>query len=223
MGRALVTCLSVLGLAGCGDPMLPSNFTGEPAGAVTARVLSRAGATEAERPRLTVEWLGTLQPGKGALLGQPVSYQRSEKLQTDWDIGLGLPLEKATLELSVGERRLRVAIGKVVYFDDRVADDRLDWTCRTAECDRVKAVSEQYVLFVETPVQCDNEAEPRLRLGYHYYTWDWGTPREMGLDESMSFTLNDRAPAEVDPSLDLRAFAGALQRLWTASGVGACN
>lgn len=218
--RGLTLTAVAVALGGCGDAMLPSDFSGPPAGAVSGNVLARTGQSDAERPRLSLEWLAP-----GSLVGQPVSYQRSSKLQNDWDIGLDLPAEAAKFELVVGGRRVRIGVAKMVYFDDRVADGRLDWSCRGPACDRVKAVSAQFVLYVDTPPYCQTEgrpAVPRLRAGYHYYAFEGGSLRPLGADEAMSFVLGDRSPGESDPTAELRAFAGALERAWSVSSLEGC-
>src|SRR5262245_4399935 len=132
------------GIAACGDPILPSDFSGPPAGEVSGTVVEGASGApkDADQPRLSLEWLN-LGPGAPALVGQVLFYQRSEKLKSDWDIGLSTPSESAKFDIVVGSRRVRIAVGKMVYYDDRVPDGRLDWSCATSTCDRVKAVSTQ--------------------------------------------------------------------------------
>ena len=85
----------------CGDPMLPADFSGPPAAAVKGNVVTGTGAPEAARPRISLEWLDDLNL---SLVGQSLSYQRSEKLQTDWDIGLA-PLRD--LEFHRGKNNAR--------------------------------------------------------------------------------------------------------------------
>jgi hypothetical protein len=220
MTRAPLASAFVLAvLPACGDPMLPSDFAGPPAGAVSG-VVAGAGQRDAERPRLSLEWLGV-----PALVGQPLSYQRSTRLQNDWDIGLGLPAETVKFDFVVAGRSVRIGVAKMVYFDDRIPDGRLDWSCRGDGCDRVRAVSAQFVLFVDTPPYCQSEGRPavaRLRAGYHYYAFEGSMLRELGADEAMSFTLTDRAPADSDPTADLRAFAAALERAWSIPGLDGC-
>src|SRR5688572_7209836 len=96
-------------LASCWDPMLPADFSGPPAAAVKGNVVPNSSAREAARPRMSLEWLDDLNI---SLVGQSVSYERSQKLQTDWDIGLTLPREAAKFERSVGARSVRIGVGK---------------------------------------------------------------------------------------------------------------
>lgn len=214
-------------LGACGDAMLPSDFTGPPAGAVTGTVSHGAGAgpRDAARPRLSLEWLAPFEATR-TLIGQPVSYQRSSKLQSDWDIGLGLPAAGARFDAHVGREPVRIAVAKMVYFDDHNGDGRLDWSCRDLPCDTVKAVSAQYVLYVETPPLCrarpDLPPQPRLIAGYHYYTIEEGGLREASSEESIDFTLLDRSLPESDPTSDLHAFTNLLLRGWSVASLSGC-
>ena len=207
-------------LASCGDPMLPADFSGPPAAAVKGNVVPSSSAREAVHPRMSLEWLDDLNL---ALVGQSLSYQRSEKLQTDWDIGLNLPQEAAKFERRIGSRTVRIGVGKIVYFDDRDGDGKLDWTCQGARCDRVMSISDQFVLFVERPPYCQAfegaPAKPRLAPGYHYYSADL---RKLAPTEPISFTIIDRSPAETDPTGELQAFALYLLSLWQLSPTGGC-
>jgi len=216
--------LAFVTLASCGDPMLPADFTGPPAAAVTGNVVPGAnGAVEASHPRMSLEWLDTMNV---SLVGQSLSYQRSEKLQTDWDIGLNLPKETAKFSRPVGARSVRIGVGKIVYFDDRDGDGKLDWSCAGARCDRVMSISSQFVLFVERPPYCQafEGAPPKARLaaGYHYYSFEGGSLRKLAPTEPMSFTIIDRAPAETDPTGELQAFAWYLLSLWSLNPTGGC-
>src|SRR5690348_14676003 len=88
-------------VAGCGDPMLPSEYTGPPASTTTGKVLTLGTVTarEATRPRLSLEWLTSLSgaPGSSALEGQPLRFSRSPTVQSDWDIGLEVPTSSPKL------------------------------------------------------------------------------------------------------------------------------
>jgi hypothetical protein len=203
--------------------MLPADFTGPPAAAVKGNVLPGVeGAVEAARPRMSLEWL---EDGN-SLVGQSISYQRSEKLQTDWDIGLSLPRDTAKFERSVGSRLVRIGVGKIVYFDDRNGDGQLDWTCRGSGCDRVLAISSQFILYVERPPYCQPfggaPPTPRLSAGYHYYSFDGGTVRTQAATDPMSFTLIDSDPADANPTADLESFTGSLLLLWQLNPTGGC-
>lgn len=203
--------------------MLPANFSGPPAAALKGNVLpGKPGSAEAERPRMSLEWLDTRQ----ALVGQSLSYQRSDKLQTDWDIGLSLPKETAKFNAHVGTSPIRIGVGKIVYFDDRDGDERLDWSCAGNGCDRVLAISSQFVLYVEKPPTCTSfqggAPKPRLTAGYHYYTFEYGLLREVSASDPMSFSLIDSHPAESDPTAELQAFADKLMYTWWLSLTNGC-
>jgi len=210
-------------LASCGDPMLPADFAGPPAAAVKGNVVPNSLAREAARPRMSLEWFDALNL---SLVGQSLTYERSERLQTDWDIGLALPTETAKFESQVGARLVRIGVGKIVYFDDRDGDNKLDWSCQGARCDRVMSISSQFVLFVERPPYCQAfegaPSKPRLTVGYHYYSVDSGKPREVAATEPISFTIIDRSPAETDPTGELQAFAYYLLSLWQLNPTGGC-
>jgi hypothetical protein len=204
----------VLCLASCGDPMLPSNYSGPPASAVTGNVVSSAGGSkDAKRPRLSLEWLDDLNV---ALVSQSLNYQRSTKLQTDWDIGLTLPEETAKFTARVGNRSVRIGVGKIVYFDDRDNDGKLDWSCQGLLCDRVMAVSTEFVLFVERPPFCQTGTKPKalLAAGYHYYSGASGGLREVPASDPLNFTIIDKVPAEAAPTAELQAFAKYLVYIW---------
>src|SRR2546430_13194318 len=132
----------------CGDALLPSDYTGPPAGAVSANVLPGLTGVrrDAGHPRLSLEWLNDSAP---QLIAQAASFQRSPKLQHDWDIGLSLPTEAAKFDVQSGTQTARIAVAKMVYFDDSNGTGRIDWSCRDATCNRVLAVSAQYVVFVD--------------------------------------------------------------------------
>jgi hypothetical protein len=215
--------LMFVAFAGCGDPMVPSNFSGPPAAALKGNVLpGKPGTADAERPRMSLEWLDRQQ----ALVGQSLSYQRSDKLQTDWDIGLALPQETAKFNTHVGTSAIRIGVAKIVYFDDRDGDDKLDWSCQGAGCDRVMAISSQFVLFVEKPPYCRSfqggDLKPRLTAGYHYYAFEGDLLREVPASDPMSFSLIDRQPVDSDPTADLQAFAEKLLQIWFSSLDNGC-
>src|SRR5687768_16075999 len=100
--------------------MLPSDYVGPPAAEVTGNVTLEGVSTarEAERPRLSLEWLAGLAvspTGGSALVGQPLRFARSTRIQTDWDIGLETPIDGAKMPLPGASDRVRVAVGKMVY------------------------------------------------------------------------------------------------------------
>ncbi len=208
--------------------MLPSDFEGPPAANVGGTVTGSPAAKDAGKPRLSMAWLVGMDEGSPALVGQAVSYQRSAKLQSDWDIGLAAPTETARWSGAVGARQVRLAVGKMVYFDDRVADERLDWACQGAACDQVKAVSRQFVVFVEAPLYCQPRegipARPKILAGYHYYSLDGAVARELGRDEAVSFDVQggDRALVESNPTEELETFVHVLLRQWAANPISGC-
>src|SRR5688572_11427680 len=149
-----------LGVPACGDAMLPSDYTGKPAGEVLGNIVAGAPGAEAQRPLLSIEWLTTLDPeaaAPAALRGQLASLQRSTKLEVAWEIGLGVPTDDLQLEQELAQRNVRFAVAKMVYFDDLVDDGRLDWSCVGGACDRVKSISGQYVVYVTSPPYCSRD------------------------------------------------------------------
>jgi hypothetical protein len=214
--------MMMVAFGACGDPMLPSDYSGPPASAVKGSVLpGKGGTAEARRPRMSLEWLDD-----ESLVGQSLSYQRSDRLQTDWDIGLTLPLENAKFDAPVGSRSVRIGVAKIVYFDDRDGDERLDWSCQGSRCDRVIAVSAQYVLFVERPPHCQSfqggPSKPRLTAGYHYYSFENGVVREVSASDPMSFSIIDGLPADTNFTADLQSFADSLFTSWQRSLTTGC-
>jgi hypothetical protein len=195
--------------------MLPSNFSGPPASAVTGNVVVSAagGSKDAQHPKLSLEWLDDINV---TLVSQSLNFQRSSKLQTDWDIGLSLPADTAKFNARVGNRSVRIGVGKIVYFDDRDNDGKLDWSCTGLFCDRVMAVSAEFVLYVERPPFCQTGAKPRplLASGYHYYSFASGGLREVSATDPLSFTIIDQAPVDAAPTRELASFAKYLVYIW---------
>jgi hypothetical protein len=226
----LLATLGAWGLPGCGDALLPSDFSGPPAAAVHGDVVGAEGQPrDAARPRLALEWLVGFSSDSPALLQQPLAFERSPRLQHDLRIDLRLPDEgarfatSASLEEASGLRAAagpRLAVAKIIYFDDRVPDDRLDRGCRAelapAPCDEVKAVSAHYVVFLEEPLYCPRGEElrgrVRLAAGYHYFAFEGGVLREIGPEEALHFDVGDRTLAEGDPTMALADFTHALLR-----------
>ncbi len=215
---------------GCGDPVLPGDYAGPPASSVSGTLLPGVDgiSKDVARPQLALVWLpGDAGQDAHLLVDQPVSYQRSSRLQNDWDIGVALPSEAAKFQGAVaGGGSVRIAVAKVVYFDDRNGDGRLDWSCDGPTCDQVKALSQQFVVYVDNPPYCQmgdrNPAGPRLTRGYHYFSFDGGVTRELAKGEGLSFTLDARTLSEVNPAAELRAFVAALLRSWAVSPLGGC-
>lgn len=220
--------LSGAGAAGCGDALLPSDYAGPPVAEVSG-VISAGTPTEkvAQFPELSLEWLSVLDAPKDRsstsdLAGQSLRFARSNRLDNDWDIGLLRPSDSA--KLSFGQ--VKFSVGKLVYFDDRARDGRIDWRCAGTGCDLVKAISSEYVVYLEATPVCRTRpgqaARPELTPGFHYFRVERGLPLELRSDESMTFAISDRAPFASDPSTELRNFVGALFRLWSIDALTGC-
>jgi hypothetical protein len=222
----MVLAAALLLAASCGDPLLPADFQGPPESEVSANVLAPiAGLKDARRPGLSLEWLAGLEPDAG-LVGQAVSFRRSTKLEADWDIGVGAPAEGARFDTAAGaSRRVRLGVGKLVYFDDRTADGRLDWNCAGADCDLVKAVSAQIVVYVDAPPTCParegGTTRARIAPGYHYFASEGGVAREVG-GTALTFAVTGRPAREADVVAELRAFTTTLLRAWGVSSLEGC-
>lgn len=213
---------------GCGDALLPSDFEGPPAAEVSGNVVSADGSLpDASRPKLSMVWLGSLDGASTSLFAQNVAFKRSSRLERDWDIGLGTPPDDMRLELPMESRATRVAVGKLVYFDDVVSDGRLDWTCTGTRCDRVKAVSDEFVVYLDGALMCDaadgRPARVKVGAGYHYYALEDGRARELGTNVGFTFAVADRTPAVADPTSELRSFADALVRSWDLQLLAGCR
>lgn len=231
-----VSVTAMQGLVGCGDAMLPSDYVGPPAANVSGIVFSQsAGITpDALRPRMTLEWLTEVSAAgdQSGLVGQPLRLKRSERIQSDWDIGLETPVDGAKMTAPVASttsaRGVGVGVGKMIYFDDRDGDGRLNWNCSRSSgtCDQIKAVSRELVAFVDAPVFCSaglrGETGQRFSAGYHYFRMDGMLLHELGPGESMSFVLGDRTLAESDPREELRRFAAMLIRLVSSGPLAPC-
>jgi hypothetical protein len=222
-------------VAGCGDPVLPSDYSGPPASTTTGKVVSLGTVTarEVARPRLSLEWLTSLSgaQGQSALEGQALRFSRSPTLLTDWDIGLEVPIASPKLidQAVTGTDGLQISVGKMVYYDDRNGDGRLDWNCRSDACDLANAVSYEYVVYVGGTKACRNSTDAlgtntRPAAGYSYYEFQGGYIRKLNSGESVRFLLADLSLSQSDPSDELRRFASLLLTLWQSRGAlsGGC-
>jgi hypothetical protein len=228
-----ITLPIALILAGCGDPVLPSDFTGPPAAAVSGNVIGlMAIRGDVERPRMSLEWLVGNGLTAGSLMGQALTFRRSDELQHDWDIGLRLPTESAKFDVPVDAGAgagARIGVAKMVYFDDRSKIERIDWTCTGTSCNRVLAVSAQFVLFIEQPSYCMEPgkltARPRMTAGYHYFSFNPSTRvmSEQSASDSMRFDIVDRAPADSLLVGDLLDFTVQLWRNWHLGALRDCD
>jgi len=225
------TVLGCVTFVACGGAILPADFSGPPAAQVSGNVQRGPSATpDAERPKLSLEWLSSFEAREAAapLVGQALAYERSPSLDADWNIDLALPAGEAIFEQIVGTRRVRLGVSKVVYYDDRTGDGRLDWSCDGAGCDRVRSVSSEFVVYVDVPPVCPASSgtglRPRLSTGYHYFSFDpaSGAILELGAMDSLNFDLVDRAPVAADPTADLRNFTSTLLQLWTLGTLQGC-
>jgi hypothetical protein len=223
--RPITLPLALLIFAGCGDPVLPSDYAGPPAAAVSGNVVGlTAIRPDVERPRMSLEWLVVGEAvTTGSLMGQALTFHRSDELQHDWDIGLRLPTENAKFNVPVdigAGAGARIGVAKMVYFDDRNKIERIDWTCAGPTCNRVLAVSAQFVLFVEQPSYCQEPgklvAREQMAAGYHYFSFNPSTRvmSELSSSESMAFNVVDKAPADSLLVGDLLDFTSQLWRNW---------
>ena len=227
--RWVTLSVALVSLSGCGDAMLPSDYTGPPVGVVTGNVQPGLPeeSTGAIQPQLSLEWLVDSNVSD-PLVAQSVSFQRSERLQHDWDIGLFVPTARAKFEVDVerATHAARIGVAKMVYYDDRDGSHRIDWSCTSGACNRVLAISAQYVVFVESPFSCQRVGQlvPRASLtaGYHYYSLDGSWPRELGPTDSMSFVTVAGATDSGPPTTDLRNFAERLVRSWNLGLLDGC-
>jgi hypothetical protein len=228
----LVLGLQALWGWGCGDPLLPSDYAGPPAATVAGNVLSELpGQRNAKQPAFSLEWLTAVAPVGGAiqsssLLGQPLQFQRSPR-DHEWNIGVERPAVQARLDLTYASDHVRFSVGKMVYFDDGVRDGRLDWGCVGPACDVVKAVSAEFIVFVERPPTCQpiggGPTRPRLAPGFHYYRLDpLGALLEVSPAEPLSFVPTMRTLAESAPAVELLEFARRLMDRWRGSALEGC-
>jgi hypothetical protein len=229
--RALVLGLQVIWALGCGEPMLPSDYAGPPAETVVGNVLGeQPELRNAKQPAFSLEWLTEAAPvsvplQSTALHGQPLQFQRSPR-NHDWSIGVERPSPQARLDLSYASDHVRFAVGKMVYFDDGVPNGRLDWRCVGSQCDVIKAVSAEFIVFVERPPTCrpasGGPLRDRLSPGFHYYRLDPLGLREVSPGEPLSFVPTVRSLAESVPTENLRDFAVVLIERWRGSAFDGC-
>ncbi len=228
----------VLGVpfAACGDPLLPSDYAGPPEATVTGTVFRPDPSQPVSvvepftKPLLTIEWLdGRVKPGQAGrtLIGQRVDYRRAHSIETDWELHLATPVEDARFTPAFDSQGVRVAVGKMVYFDDRVADDLLDWTCNTSRCDIVRSISAQFVVYVDRPPVCTEmatehsvaPATSKISRGYHYFQYHAtsGMVEERASHQPLSFHLVNLTPAQADLTEELRSFTQLLLARWNAN------
>src|SRR5262245_56130137 len=92
---------AVIAIMGCGDPILPPDYSGPPAAAISGDVLPGLSVARAPvTPRLSLEWLAQWgnHEAPAPLQGQLVTFRRSSGLENDWDIGLSVPAEAVKLD-----------------------------------------------------------------------------------------------------------------------------
>ena len=238
-GRWLSTLGAALfGASACGDALLPADYDGPAAAEVGGSVVrtTNASFTEASAPRFSIEWLQAAPNGKdsleeeqdGRLYGQTVAFTRSAQLRKDWDLEFAVPRPAAKIRLQLGAGSTELAIGKLVYFDDKNGDGRVNWGCARSDCDQVKAMSEEFVVFLDQPLTCTAstldgvEKRTRLSSGFHYFQWPGGSVKEVNVEDDLRFELADTPASWVDPTTSLQRFMQQLQRTYGASALGGC-
>jgi hypothetical protein len=209
--------------------MLPSDYAGPPAATVAVNVLGNE--RYASNPAFSLEWLmnvSGVSPAAqttGRLLGQPLQFQRSER-EHDWNIGVELPAIRARLDLAFASDHVRFGVAKMVYFDDGQGDRRLDWDCQGAGCDVVKAVSAEFIVFVEQPPTCmptgGGPIRPRIAPGFHYYRFESGSLREISPGEPLTFVPTVQPLADSNPTRALEEFATFLIERWQGAAFDRC-
>ncbi len=211
--------------------MLPSDYAGPPAATVGGNVLG--DERFASNPAFSLEWLPRVNYASGLnslsqigpLLGQSLQFERSER-EHDWNIGVELPGNSARVDLIFATDHVRFAVAKMIYFDDSVRDRRLDWSCQGAGCDVVKAVSAEFIVFVEQPPTCmpsgGGPLRPRIAPGFHYYRLEATGLREISPGEPLTFVPTSKPLSESDPTQDLIEFAAFLIDRWQRTAFDGC-
>ncbi len=184
---------------------------------------------DAETPRLSLVWLTELDGSDSpAFVTQPVAFARSQQLRKDWDIGIGTPLESAKIRLPLGSSGSRLAIGQLVYFDDRDADGQFGWGCEGLRCDQIKAISSEFVVYLDTPLTCQSqsalgtETKTHLGSGFHSFTSNGSGFEERPLSGDLQFVLHEAAPVWADSLAALRSFVQQLTRAYQLNALGGC-
>ncbi|MDX2022894.1 MAG: hypothetical protein SF187_21855 [Deltaproteobacteria bacterium] len=220
-----------MGTSACGEALLPATYEGPAAAEVSGAVVrsTNAAVTEAGAPRFSLEWLNAApRADEFPLHGQTVGFARSAQLQKDWDLEFAVPRQAAKMTLNFGSGTATVAIGKLVYFDDKNGDGRLNWQCARHDCDQVKALGEEFVVFMDQPLTCTTttaegvEKRTRLSAGFHYFQWVGSSVKEVNRDADLRFELADTPASWVDPTSNLQRFMQQLQRSYGANALGGC-
>jgi hypothetical protein len=224
--RVIVLGLQVAWGLGCGDPMLPSDYSGPPAATVAGNVLGALPSLRnAQEPAFSLEWLTSAEQSN-PLVSQPLQFERSDR-HHEWNIGVEQPAARARLDLNpAASDHVRFAVGKMVYFDDGRRDGRLDWKCLGTGCDQIKAVSAEFIVFVERPPTCQpiggGPLRARVLPGFHYYHLDQVGLREMGPGEALTFVPTVQSLADSNPTAELQRFAAYLINLWRGTAFSDC-
>jgi hypothetical protein len=187
------------------------------------------GYIEARNPQLSVLWLADVDHATASpkLLAQPVAFRRSQQLNKDWEIGMAEPLESAKIRRNVGASNPPLAIGQMVYFDDGNGDGEFTWSCKGRSCDEIKAISSEFVVYLDQPVICASksllgvEAMP-LAAGFHHFTWDGTSIEERPLNRDLQFILHESPPPSGQYMADLKNFAQQLTRAYQLNALGGC-
>lgn len=218
--------------AACGDALLPADYQGPPAAEVGGSVVRQGNIsyTEAGTPRFSVEWLNATEAESSGtpLLSQTVSFTRSQHLQKDWDLGIDLPKGAAQIRINFGTNSAKVAIGKLVYFDDKDGDRQLDWNCTRPQCDQVKALSAEFVVFLDQPLTCAGKTpgankKTRFAGGFHYFRLEGTSVQEISADLDLQFELSDTPAAWANPTAQLQRFALQFQRAYSLGELSGCS
>jgi len=222
------------GALGCGDALLPAQYSGPPEAEVSGVVFLDDGMHQPARvPKLSLQWLTTQtrQAGLSALTEQQISFERSAAVEQDWDIDLSRPTQTARTEVPPEHDNVQMLVGKIVYFDDANDDSMLSWRCRDAQCDRAVSVGEEYIVYVIEPVVCQsaNTGGParrvvRLTPGFHYFRYSGNIPEKIEPKDGVRFLVeNQGAPSESQLVGDLQTFTDRLLFNFSLDALGDCG
>jgi hypothetical protein len=227
------TLLLLFGVGACGDPLLPSDFTGPPSGAVNGVVVvDDPAVAPAAKPQLSLQWLSTTENSVNRLVSQPLTFARAVSIESDWSIDLARPEQSLQTERAAEPNGIRMLVGKIVYFDDADGDGSLSWSCESSSCDRAVAFGEEFVVYVIDPVFCRDTSDsthnridaPLLSAGYHYFRYRGNSPDEIDGSQPMRFLVESTPDLSTDTLTgNLEIFASRLARKLSLSSLGGCS